>query len=121
MAAASEGFYSGTIFFDNVQAFISQAVLISSSSAAVIRKVQFYAVQLDPVHSLCSGPNGLFSPESSGVLLHAGVIGSRPRTRQAGKQLVKGFPSMGGFAGWARDPRAWLALKLDSTTIVAYV
>lgn len=82
MAAAPEGFYCGTTnFFCDVQVLISQAVLISSSSAAVIRKVQFYAVELDAIHSLCSGPNGLFCPEFSGILLLAGVIGSRLRTR----------------------------------------
>lgn len=65
-------------------------------------------MQYNLIPSLCSGPNGLFSPESSGVLLHTGAIGSRLRTRQAGKQFVKSFPSMGGFAGWGRAPGAWL-------------
>lgn len=77
LTAASEGSLSGIIFSCDVQALISQAVFISSLSTAVIRRVQFHAVQLTPIDSPWSGPDGLFSPEFSGVLLHTRVIVSK--------------------------------------------
>lgn len=89
LTAASEGSLSGIIIFCDVQALNSQAVLISSLSTAVIRRVPFCAVQLIPIHSPWPGPVGLFFPEFSGVLLHARVLVSRLRARQAEGSLQR--------------------------------
>lgn len=87
-AAASDGSLSGIVFFCNVQAVISQTVLISSSSTAVIGKVQFYAVQLTPTQRPWADHAGLFFPEFSGVLLRTREVLSRLRTRQCSLQRI---------------------------------
>lgn len=71
LTAASEGSLSGSVFFCDVQALISEAVFTRSFSTEVIKKVRLCAVHPTPVHNPRPGVDGLFSPEFGGVLFHA--------------------------------------------------